>query len=61
MAKLYVNFNFEVPFEVDDQDELHTQVRDWFRNIRIDNLPYYEVRKEAQTIWYTLMNTKHYI
>ena len=50
MAILYVNFNFEVPFDVDDQDELHTQVRDWFRNIRIDNLPYYEVRKEAQTI-----------
>ena len=50
MTTLCVNFNFEVPFDVNDQDELHRQVKDWFENIREDNLPYYEVRKESQTI-----------
>tara|TARA_B100000287_G_scaffold269436_1_gene253563 strand:- start:399 stop:554 length:156 start_codon:yes stop_codon:yes gene_type:complete len=47
MATLWVNFNFEVPFDVDDQEELHEQVMAWFTDIRPDNLPYYEVRKES--------------
>ena len=50
MTTLWVNFQFEVPFDVEDQDELHTQVKSWFEDIRDDNLPYYEVRKEPQTI-----------
>mgnify|MGYP004185764171 CR=1 FL=1 len=50
MTTLWVNFNFEVPFDVEDQEDLHEQVKSWFQDIREDNLPYYEVRKEAQTI-----------
>ena len=47
MATLWVNFDFEVPFDVDDQEELHESVMDWFQDIREDNLPYYEVRKKS--------------
>tara|TARA_A100001388_G_C28667913_1_gene450055 strand:+ start:266 stop:442 length:177 start_codon:yes stop_codon:yes gene_type:complete len=50
MATLWVNFNFEVPFDVDDQEELHEQVMEWFRDIRPDNLPYYEVSKKAMEV-----------
>ena len=50
MTTLWVNFNFEVPFDVEDQEDLHEQVKSWLQDIREDNLPYYEVRKEAQTI-----------
>jgi len=48
MATLWVSFNFEVPFDCDDQEELHEQVMDWFKDIRPDNLPYYEVRYKSR-------------
>tara|TARA_Y100001978_G_scaffold188767_1_gene190456 strand:- start:625 stop:780 length:156 start_codon:yes stop_codon:yes gene_type:complete len=48
MVTLWVSFNFEVPFNVDDQEELHEDVIDWFQNIRPDNLPYYEVREKTK-------------
>ena len=51
MATLWVNFDFEVPFDVDDQEELHESVMDWFQAIREDNLPYYEVRKKDKTVF----------
>lgn len=50
MATLWVNFNFEVPFDVDDQEELHEKVMEWFQDIRPDNLPYYEVNKKAMEV-----------
>ena len=43
MATLWVNFDFEVPFDCDDQEDLHEQVMDLFQDISPDNLPYYEV------------------
>ena len=43
MATLWVNFDFEVPFDCDDQEELHEQVMDWFQDIRKVILPFYEV------------------
>ena len=48
MARLWVKFNFEVPFDVDDQEELHEDVIDWFQNIRQDNLPLYEVSNKSR-------------
>ena len=48
MTTLWVNFNFEVPFDVDDQEELHESVMDWFQDIRKDNLPFYEVRNKSK-------------
>ena len=48
MATLWVNFDFEVPFDVDDQEELHESVMDWFHDIREDNIHYYEVRKKSK-------------
>tara|TARA_R100001594_G_scaffold44395_2_gene76791 strand:- start:581 stop:736 length:156 start_codon:yes stop_codon:yes gene_type:complete len=48
MATLWVNFDFEIPFDADDQEELHEQVMAWFTDIRPDNLPYYEVKKERR-------------
>lgn len=49
MATLWVNFNFEVPFDVDDQEELHEQVMAWFTDIRPDNLPLYEVSNKSRS------------
>ena len=48
MATLWVSFDFEVPFDCDDQEDIHEQVMDWFRDIRPDNLPYYEVRYKSR-------------
>ncbi len=41
--RFMVSFKFTVPFDVDDQSELHDEVVDWFQMIRLDNLPYYSV------------------
>ena len=48
MATLWVNFDFEVPFDCDDQEELHEQVMDWFQDIRKDNIPIFEVRNTSK-------------
>tara|TARA_Y100000361_G_scaffold68464_1_gene60353 strand:+ start:974 stop:1135 length:162 start_codon:yes stop_codon:yes gene_type:complete len=50
MARVLVKFNFEVPFDVinDNQEELHEDVIYWFQNIRPDNLPLYEVSNKPR-------------
>ena len=50
MATLWVNFNFEVPFDVDDQEDLHEEVMAWFTDIRPDNLPFYEVSNKSKEV-----------
>tara|TARA_R100001015_G_C4629886_1_gene191066 strand:- start:2026 stop:2181 length:156 start_codon:yes stop_codon:yes gene_type:complete len=50
MKRLWVTFDFEIAFDVDEQEELHEEVMAWFTDIRPDNLPFYEVSNKSKEV-----------